>query len=201
MNLKLTKEEGRKIFLQYFYFFKYISNSKMNFKQAKNMDLKQIKEFLNIYLPKSIGWARDLLKKPKNFFKDSFNYDNLKYIIYELDDILTRNDNLQINNLFFITNMLNIFDTIYIKEILLKESYYKKDDDPWEDTKSTVTLVKGYDDEGCDDKYEYDEYDEYEYDEYDEDKEIQNDFLNDIYDLLEVVKSKIEIILSKYIKS
>jgi hypothetical protein len=198
MNLKLTKEEGRKIFLQYFYFFKYISNSKMNFKQAKSMNLEQVKEFLNIYLPKSVEWARNLLKKPKDSFKDSFDYDNLKYIIYELDDILTRNDNLQINNLFFVTNMLNIFDTIYIKEILLKEHFYKEDDDPWEDTKSTVTLVKGYDDEGCDDEDEYDE-DEYDEDEYDE--EVQNDFLNDIYDLLEVVKSEIEIILSKYIKS
>jgi hypothetical protein len=201
MDLKLTKEEGRKIFLQYFYFFKYISNSKMDFKQAKSMNLEQIKEFLNIYLPKSVEWARGLLKKPKNSFKDSFDYDNLKYIIYELDDILTRNDNLQINNLFFVTNMLNIFDTIYIKEILLKESYYKEDDDPWEDTKSTVTLVKGYDDEGCDDEDEYDEDEEDEEDEYDEDEEVQNDFLNDIYDLLEVVKSEIEIILSKYIKS
>ena len=195
MDLKLTKEEGRKIFLQYFYFFKYISNLKMNFEQAKNMDLKQIKEFLNIYLPKSIEWARNLLKKSKNSFKDSFDYDNLKYIIDELDDILTRNDNLQIDNLFFVSNMLNIFDTVYIKEILLKSPYYKEDDDPWEDTKSTVTLVKGYDDEGCDDEDEYDE------DEYDEDKEVQNDFLDDIYDLLEVIKSEIEIILSKYKKS
>jgi len=200
MDLKLTKEEGRKIFLQYFYFFKYISNLKMNFEQAKNMDLKQIKEFLNIYLPKSIEWARNLLKKSKNSFKDSFDYDNLKYIIDELDDILTRNDNLQIDNLFFVSNMLNIFDTVYIKEILLKSPYYKEDDDPWEDTKSTVTLVKGYDDEGCDDEDEYDE-DEYDEDEYDEDKEVQNDFLDDIYDLLEVIKSEIEIILSKYKKS